>query len=402
MDQALSDIRVLDLTQYVAGPCCTKFLADFGDDVVKVERPTGDPARHIGPFLDDSPHPEKSGLFLHLNTNKRSITVNLKTSLGVSVVKELVKGFDVVVESFRPGVMERLGLSYAFLKAINPKLVMTSMSNFGQTGPYRDFKATDLILYAMGTAMNSCGRPGRQPLKLPARVDLFQPGYIGAVATMIAVYGSRYRGIGQHVDVSMMEVNSGSIDRSMTSLLAYQYHGEVSQKVEMGLTGYPAGVYPCKDGYIDIWGGLEWFPKTCAMMGMPELVKDHRFDSRLKLLDPSLRTVFDEIWMPWVLERSKLEIMDICRKYGIMAGYMATMDDLLRDPQYRARGFFVDVDRPVTGSVKQPGAPVKMSITAWAVRRPAPLLGQHNADIYQGVLGFSPAGIAQLRGLGVV
>ena len=159
--QPLSDVRVLDLTHGISGPYCTKLLADFGADVIKVERPGGDYARTLGPFPDDIPHPEKSGLFLFLNTNKRGIVLDLKTPDGVEMLKKLVRDADILVENFRPGVMSSLGLGYETLSAINPNLVMTSISNFGQTGPYRDFLATELTLFAMGGAMNRTGLQDR-------------------------------------------------------------------------------------------------------------------------------------------------------------------------------------------------------------------------------------------------
>ena len=196
-DQSLSDVKVLDLTWYIAGPYCTKLLADYGADVIKVERPgSGDPARSLGPFLGDDPHPEKSGLFLHLNTNKRSITLNLKSEMGKKIFKELVKEADILLESFSPRVMPSLGLSYEELEKINPRLVMTSISNFGQTGPYRDFRLSELVLSAMGTAMYIQGVPEREPVKIGGTVIQFQVGNIAAVATIFALYGSEVRGIG--------------------------------------------------------------------------------------------------------------------------------------------------------------------------------------------------------------
>ncbi len=163
--QTLSDIKVIDLTWYIAGPFCTKLFADFGAEVLKIERPPdGDPARKIGPFLGDDPHPEKSLLFSHLNLNKKSIIIDLKSARGRETVKELVKDADILVENFSPGVMERLGLDYEILKKINQKLVMTSISNFGQIGPYRDFKASELVFAGLGHDMYSTGITGRHPL----------------------------------------------------------------------------------------------------------------------------------------------------------------------------------------------------------------------------------------------
>ena len=179
--QALEDVRVLDLTWYFTGPYCTKILADYGAQVLKVERTgIGDPARGLGPFQNDDPHPEKSAVFFFLNCNKKGITLNLKTALGKKIFFDLVKDTDIVVESFAPGTMESLGLSYKILTELNPKLVMASISNFGQTGPYRDFKATDLILTAMGNEMYSHGLPDLPPLKNPLTRDLIGMGATAA------------------------------------------------------------------------------------------------------------------------------------------------------------------------------------------------------------------------------
>ena len=203
--QPLSDFRVLDLTHGIAGPYCTKLLADFGADVIKIERPgAGDFARSLGPFPGDVPHPEKSGLFLHLNTDKRSVVLDLKTPQGVQVVKDLVREADLVVESFSPGVMERLGLSYEVLSTINPNLIMTHISNFGQTGPYRDYLASELTHSAMGTAMHRRGLPDRYPLMLTSNHVQYQAGNVAAMATLFAWYTREHRDReGQEVDISI-------------------------------------------------------------------------------------------------------------------------------------------------------------------------------------------------------
>lgn len=223
--QALSDLRVLDLTWYIAGPYCTKLLADYGAQVIKVERPgRGDPARRMGPFPNDEPHPEKSGLFLYLNTNKKSVTINLKSTTGIELLRELVREADVLVENFAPRVMPSLGLSYHMLSNINPALVMVSISNFGQIGPYRDYRASELILYGIGGAMNATGTLDGGPLKLGGNVVQYQAGVVAAVATMGAVLASRFRGVGQHVDISIIETQLGSIDRRSTNLLSSLSH----------------------------------------------------------------------------------------------------------------------------------------------------------------------------------
>jgi crotonobetainyl-CoA:carnitine CoA-transferase CaiB-like acyl-CoA transferase len=217
--QALDDLLILDLTHYIAGPYCTKLLADYGARVIKIERPAGgDPCRRVGPFPGDVPHPEKSGLFLHLNTNKESVVLNLKTLRGRQLFSKLVAKADVVVENFHPRVLLSLGLDYPHLRRIKPSIILTSISNFGQTGPYRDWRAQDLTLYGMGGEMYTSGTPGRTPLKQAHNLTLYQGGAMAAAATMVGVFGVRQHGCGQHIDVSLFETQAGSIDRRLTSL----------------------------------------------------------------------------------------------------------------------------------------------------------------------------------------
>ena len=206
-EQPLADIRVVDLTQGIAGPYCTKVLADFGADVIKVEKPVvGDYARRLGPFPEDKSDIEKSGIFLYLNTNKRGVTLDLKTQDGLASLKELIKGADILVESFKPGVMDKLGIGYDILKEINPDLIMTSVSNFGQTGPYKDYLASELVFTAMGSRMGASGLPDRYPLKLGGNHIQYQAGNSAAMATLFAWYGRTYQGLGgQQVDVSIFE-----------------------------------------------------------------------------------------------------------------------------------------------------------------------------------------------------
>src|SRR5579883_1050178 len=211
--QPLEGVRVLDLTRHVAGPLCTKLLADYGADVIKIEQPRrGDPARWIAPFLHELPHPERSGLFLHLNTNKRGITLNLKTETGRAIFLRLLPSADIVVENFQPRVMPSLGLDYATLSKIKPALVMTSISNFGQTGPYRDWRASDLIVYAMGHEMWGTGQPDCEPAGMANKLSLHIAGLMAFTATLGAFWEAQLQGVGQQVDLSIMEAMASSID----------------------------------------------------------------------------------------------------------------------------------------------------------------------------------------------
>lgn len=402
-DQALSDVKVLDFTHYIAGPYCAKLLADYGADVLKIERPDGgDGARHLGPFPNNEPHPEKSGLFLHLNTNKRGMTLDLKTNEARAIVTELVRDVDVVVESFRPGTMAGFGLDYDSLKAINPNLVMTSISNFGQTGPYRDYKGSEIIFYGMGGELGSTGLEDRDPVKMGGTVGMYQAGAVAAVATMGALFAAREQQVGQHVDVSIMETQIGSIDRRMSLLLAYQYTGAVSRRAALGSTGsYPTGVYPTRDGYVEVTGGLGRFPGVVEMIGTPEALKDPKWYTAEAQSDPDLSEEFEEHFIPWCLERSKQDVWHEAQKSRVLSGPLNTMEELADDPHFKDRAAFAEIEHPVAGTLKYPGRPFIMNESPWSVRSAAPLLGQHNNEVLT-KLGYAEPHIVRLRQQNVI
>lgn len=402
MDQALSDVKVLDLTHYIAGPYCTKLLADYGADVIKVERPgVGDGARGLGPFYRDESHPERSGLFLHLNTNKKGVTLNLKSETGKKIFKELVKNVDIVVENFSPHVMPELGLDYKILKEVNPKLVMTSISNFGQTGPYRDFKASDIILFGMGGDMHGSGLPDREPVKYAMNVILYQAGAIAAPATMAGFYAARYQGIGQHIDISIVEELAHGMDLRSTHLVAYAYTGEINPRLPENWMAYPAGTYPCKNGYFRITGGWQYWDKLTKMMGEPEFLKDPKWKTPTAQSDSDLRQEFEAFFIGWLMQYTKEELWVIGQSAGLPCSPLYTVEDLLNDQHFNGRGAFAEIYHPEVGKVKYPGRPFIMSRTPWAIQRPAPLLGQHNEEVYS-QLGYSKDDLVKLRETGVI
>ena len=402
MDQALQDLRILDLTHYVAGPVCTKALADFGADIIKVERPgIGDPARHLPPFPNDSPHPEKSGLFLYLNNNKRGVTLNLKTGAGVCIFKELVGWADVVVENFRPSVLPGLGLGYETLCAINPGLVMTSISNFGQTGPYRDFEATEAVYYALSGLMFSTGRADREPIKMGASVIQYQAGIQGALHTMIALRGRETRGSGQHVDISIHQVQTGSIDRGTAMLLAYQYTGDVVHR-GFQLDSGGASVHLCQDGYLNMYPEDAILLKCLDMIGRSDLKSHPLFSSPEARSTPESSLAFDELLAPWLLEHTVIEAWASAQEARIMSGPVYTSAQLVADPNFSARGFWSRVERPYTGRSTIPGRPFNLYSSPWSLRRPAPTLGEHNREVYSGLLGYSRGDLVKLKELAVI
>jgi crotonobetainyl-CoA:carnitine CoA-transferase CaiB-like acyl-CoA transferase len=318
-ETALVDLSVLDLTHHIAGPNCTKFLANYGAEVIKIERPDGgDPARRHGPFPHDEPHPEKTARFLLLNTNQRSIPFNLKTSAEKDLFIELVRQVDVVVENFSPRVMPSLGLDYGTLGQLNPRLVMTSISNFGQTGPYRDYKAQDILMYAMGGAMHQTGVAEREPIKMAGNLVQYHSGTMAATATLVGVYGAQVRGTGQHIDVSRFETHAGTVDRRSTFLMGYAYAGEAMRRQDSGLQGMlPRGIYPCQDGYICIHATSEWWPRQARMLERPDSFTNPKFATPAAWMHVEHQGEFDAIFSPWLLERTKQDIEEI---YGGMLG----------------------------------------------------------------------------------
>jgi crotonobetainyl-CoA:carnitine CoA-transferase CaiB-like acyl-CoA transferase len=383
--QPLSGIRVIDLTQGIPGPFCTKILADFGADVIKVEKPEiGDYTRRMGPFPGDISDPEKSGLFLYLNTNKRGITLDLKSAEGLDAVKSLVTGADILVENFKPGTIDKLGLGYDVLKEINPGLIMTSVSNFGQTGPYRDYIASELVLYAMGGRMGASGLPDRYPLKLGGNHVQYQAGNNAAMATIFAWYGREYQGSGgQQVDVSILETQLGSINGRLTSLLGYQYNGERGKRLGPSRAGYPNGHFPCIDGTISVSGAGQRFAYTAAAIGMPELVEDPRYGIASGTQDMDYKEEFLEtIWLPWLSKKTKHQAVKECQEHGLLISANSKIDEVMDDnPQLDARKYFASIDHPVAGNLRYPGSQIYNNNGWWQLKKPSPTLGQHNYEI---------------------
>ena len=401
---ALAGVRVVDLTQYIAGPGCTKLLADYGADVIKVERPDGgDPARRLPPFFRDEPHAEGSGLFLHLNTNKKSLTLNLKSEAGRRILLDLVREADILVESFSPRVMPSLGLDYAALEAVNPRLVMTSISNFGQTGPYRDYKMSEITLYALGGTMYITGLPEREPVKLGLTVEQFFAGMVAAAATMGAYVGALTSGAGQHLDLSLFEIMVGNQDRGVQAHMIYQYSGVVGERGSPGVgrTILPTGVYPTADGYVQFFTLTSHWDRICRLVDRPDLIDDPHFTAPENFTgNLEVKYEFDAILIEWLVQHTKREVMEKSQRVGYPCGALNTMADVFADPHLAARGYFVEVDHPHTGPLAYPGAPFVMSETLWRAGR-APLLGEHTREVLRG-LGHGDDDIVRLREGGVV
>ncbi len=402
---ALFNLKVLDLGHYIAGPYCTKLMADMGAEVIKVEKPgTGDGARRLGPFPDDFPDPEKSGLFLYLNTNKKSITLNLKTEMGRKILERLVQKADILVENFEPRVMPALGLEYQVLEKLNPGLVMTSITNFGQTGPYRDYKAVEINIAALGGSMYITGNPERQPLKEPASVFQFAAGADACGASLTAHYYRRRTGMGQHVDLSIMEsiiacLSPHPLTQARTGILVKR------KGPDSAATNFPGGVggnavYPCKDGYVAVCiRNAEDAVLSASLTGIDEMLSPEIqvIGYGKAVQDDRLRSLL----LQGFQRMTKEEIFQKAQSLRLFWTSVKDIKEIMEWDHYQARGVWVSIDHPRTGRLTYARSPILMSESPTRVGR-APLLGEHNEEIYSGRLNYSKEELKELRALNVI
>ena len=400
-DRALGHLRVVELCSMVAGPYCAKLLGDLGAEVIKVEAPAvGDDARRRGPFLNDTPDSEVSGLFLYLNTNKLGVTLDVETETGRNVLGKLVERADILVQDLPPDASERLGLSYDEFKEACPRLVMTSITPFGLTGPYRYYGARELnshhsagegyLLPIMSTDLS------REPVRGGGLVCDCVCGLSSALATLAAAYRAMETGRGQHVDVSKQDV---LMTMALLDIAMYANVGYVRNRLRRPLL-MPVPM-KCRDGYIMMSAltDREW-RSLVEFMGSPDWATDSRYDQWL-----TRHLAGDEI-NPHVEEFvAGFETQDLFHQLqsaAIAAAPANTSKDVVESAQMEARGFFAEMEHPKAGRVKVPKSPYKLSRTPWRAERAAPLLGQHNEEIYCGRLGLDKKELARLRESGVI
>jgi crotonobetainyl-CoA:carnitine CoA-transferase CaiB-like acyl-CoA transferase len=405
---ALSGLKVVELSERVAGPFCTKVMADLGAEVIKIEKPeVGDVARRRGPFLKDEPHPDRSALFLYLNTNKQGVTLDVSKPEGVSLFRDLLKDVDILVETQLPGFLEGLGVGYDSLHAQYPRLIVTSLTPFGQTGPYKHYKAYNLNCFHTGvvgyeTPFNYVTDPENQPpLKAGGEQADFLAGWTAATATMCAVFHRELTGAGQHVDISEVEAVAHMV-RPNLALYSHEppdgpNRRRFLQRTKWGL----AYVFPCRDGYVALlaltdqhWESLK------ELMGRPEWADSELFATllgRFQTIDALEVGV-----AAWISEQTRNELARRGQELHIPVFPVRNMQEVVDSAQYRERKFFVSVDHPATGPLTYPGAPFKFSATPWRVRSPAPRLGEHNVKVYREQLGISAESLEQLQQAGVI
>ncbi len=395
MPGPLEGIRVVDLTRILAGPYCTMILADLGADVVKIEQPGGDQARRNGPFFLGRDGKERSTYFTSVNRGKRSIVIDLKNPEGRKTFLRLVDGADVVTENFRPGTMTNLGVDYATLSARNPRLIMASVSGFGQNGPYAKRAALDVIVQAMGGILSITGEEGGGPVRPGVSMGDITAALFTTIGVLSAIVERDRSGLGQHIDMSMLDCQAAILENP---LMRYFAVGEMPERIgTRHPVNAPVQALPTRDGYVAVSasdGPTGHWGRFAALIGKPELAEDERFTSgwlrrvNYDELRPHLESAF--------AQRTTHEWVDLLAQAGIAVGPVQDVSQVAVDPQLNFRGMFVEAEAPQVGPVTFTNTPVKHSRTPGGVRRGAPELGEHT-DAVLAEAGVGAERVAALR-----
>lgn len=394
---ALENLTVLDLTRVLAGPFCTMMLADMGANVIKIEVPTGgDDTRTYPPFREKNLNGQRESLyFANINRNKKGVTLNLKAPEGKTIFKELVKKADIVVENYRPGVMDKLGLGYDVLKEINPRLIYAAVSGFGCYGPYHLRPGYDILAQAMGGMMAITGPRGGEPTRAGSALGDMLGGLHVTIGILAAVNARTITGKGQRVDVSLMD---SMIAATENTALKYLESGQIPPRMGNRYAAVsPYDAFKVKDGVIIIAAGNQkLYEKLCTeVLHRPDMITDPRFvdmPGRLENQD-AIQEVIEDTLKDYTME----EATQLVLSKGIPAGPILNIKQILEDPHVKEREMFVEMDHPTLGRITVNGCAIKLMDTKPSVRTPAPQLGQDNKAIYEGMLGMSEEEFAALH-----
>ncbi len=414
----LNGLRVLEFGEFISAPYCGKLLADMGADVIKIERSgTGDWARDYGPWPGDIPHRERSGLFLYLNADKRGVSLNLETPTGREILAGMVSRANVLVHNLHPTEMDRVGLDYETISSHNAGFVMASITPFGLTGPYRNWKAYDINLAAGGGICEGLGSPDREPLTFGTPEVGYFAGAAAASAIVMALLArdnslplpageGRGEGeipaarAGQHIDIAEIESMAGLYNGPEALMAVYQWR--VTRRTGHHALDfpYPNCILRCKDGFIFVGSpeGRQW-RRLLELMGTPEWSQEPRLRNRT-VMNNEYADEVDGYVEEWLLQHTKAELLDLALEHRIPLAPVRGFDEVRHDPSLAT--LFRDVERPDTGPVTLPGPPYELSGAEVSHSRPAPTLGQHNSEIYAGELGYTPEEVVQLYRLGIV
>ncbi|MCH8106920.1 MAG: CoA transferase [Chloroflexi bacterium] len=388
---------------FVSGPFCGKVLAELGAQVIKVEPPLlGDDSRRHGPFPSHIPDPERSGLFLFANINKRGLTLDPAKASGRRILDSLLDSADIFLENQTPDLMNRLALDYESLKIRHPGLIVTSITPYGLTGPYAGHRGYDLTANALGGLSFGTGYPHREPLTTPMYQASFLAGVAAAFATVVALLGRNMTGQGQQVDVAEAQVISVLL--SGYHLPTYIYRGVAGwrsgNRMRLGL--FPNCVLPCKDGYVCIDAPqLEQYQRFLSLMQDQDWTQNPRYRNR-RAMSEEYPEEAEALITPWFMQHTKEEILRICLENRVPCAPVRNIDEVLDDDQLNSRDYFQDLDHPEAGTLRYPGPAYRLSETPCRNVRPAPTLGQHNVEILCGELGMEPSELTGLARAGVI
>ena len=401
--KALAGIRVLDLTRIFAGPYCSMLFADMGAEVIKIEPPEGEIIRDNPPLVKEGeggPHDRsRSGYFLTLNRNKYGITLNLKHPKAVSIFKELVKIGDIVLENYAPGVMKRLGIDYPVLREVNPRIIMASISGFGQWGPYSERIAFDITAQAMSGLMSITGYPDGPPTRVGTSLGDVNASVHAAFAMMTALWYREKTGVGQYIDVSMQETMVSILEGG---IVRWTIGKELLTPLgSMNPHEAPMAAFRCKDGYIIIGTvGDEHWQRFCRAINRPDWAADPGY--RTKRPRWEKKYILQEEIEKWTSQRTVKEVGEIMDRERVANSPILNIQQVADDPHLNARGYFVEVEHPIIGKAKIPGIPFQLSETPGEVERPSPLVGEHNELILGKYLGISWEEVKKLKEEGVI
>jgi len=406
MNKTLAGIKVIELAQFISGPYCGLLLGGLGAEVTKIEEPgVGDISRRCGPFLDNRPHPDQSGLFIYLNRNKRGITLDIKKPIGRQILIDLLKDANVLIEDMPPQLAQRFKLEYEHLKEVNPQLIVVSITPFGQTGPYRDYKAYAINASGIGGMSCIIGDPKREPLTPPFSLGNFQTGIIAANAVMFALMAQKRIGKGQHIDIS--EAESWAIFHTGNVVSSFIYSGRKRTRTgHRTPSPYPYTILPCKDGYISMIAlrGSEWkrFLEIVGDGKVPEWYSsDERFQDRL-IAGQRYADILDNLLAPWLMAHTKKEIFRRCREEHVPFTPVRNMGEVVNCEHLNQRGYFKEIDYLGEKKFKVPGPPVRFSRNLWNLNKPAPSLSEHNVEVYTQDLGYNQDKLVQLQNSDII
>jgi len=391
----LQGIRVLDFTRVLAGPAASLALADLGAEVIKIEPPgTGDETRSFPPFRSGESH-----YFLSVNRGKKSIVVDLKTAAGVALAKDLAAKCDVLIENYRPGVMDRLGLGYEVLSALNPRLIYCAISGFGMTGPLRDRPSFDIVMQALSGALSVNGEPDRPPTKLGIPLGDLVGGVNGPMGILAALYERSMTGRGRLIDVSLFDGMLGML--AYLPQLAFFTGTDPKPQGSQHPNLVPYGVFPAKDGSIVIACLTNSFwANICQALGMDDWSEDPRFDTLVKRRD--LRETVNERIRGVTTRKTVNELVELLTQHQVPHAPILGIQEALSQPQSVAREMVVETDHQLLGKIPIVNRPIKFPDDSQPVPAAPPVLGQHTDEILQGILGLTAEQIAQLRASKVV